>query len=296
VRWARSIAVVSWLAGCGEEASYEPLPFDPYACTVRHDEDGDQIDDFCDNCPTVANPDQRDTTEANLRAFPDGVGDACDLWSSLAGDQIAHLHRFDDPDAEPALWTGTGWTVSGDEAHAAGDAHWTIKKLAIGSGVGELAHVRSLVMQPGGELALAIDGDGLGLGYRCAVVQDRDGDGFDELELREVGTVGVPLRKSLGVAVLPDEPFTLTAVRFLDAADHGTIVCRIKRGTHTTELDVVAADDMIGIYAMAASAATADVSSLIVYTQPASQCPRAARCNSGSAAGQDPALLVAPSP
>jgi len=282
VRWARSLAVV-WLAGCDEPGSVEPPVDDPHACAIHHDEDGDQIDDFCDNCPTVANPDQRDTTEQRLRAFPDGVGDACDLWPSLGGDLVAHLHRFDDPAADAALWTGSGWTVSGDAAHATGAAHWTIKKPAIGSGLGARAAVTSLAMEVGGELALAVDGDGLAFGYLCAVVRDRDGDGFDELELREA--LGTPVRKSLGIALTPADGFTLSATRFLDSLDHATLTCRVQRGTHVATLHVAVADDQIGIYAMASLGATAEVSSLIVYTQPVSQCPTAARCNSGSAAG-----------
>src|SRR5439155_226107 len=38
------------------------------------DQDGDEIPDVFDNCPTVFNPDQKDTDH-------DGVGDACDLKS-----------------------------------------------------------------------------------------------------------------------------------------------------------------------------------------------------------------------
>src|SRR5262249_12805002 len=39
------------------------------------DRDGDEIPDIFDNCPTVFNPDQRDSDD-------DGVGDACDAKTS----------------------------------------------------------------------------------------------------------------------------------------------------------------------------------------------------------------------
>jgi hypothetical protein len=43
------------------------------------DTDGDGIDDNCDNCPTVPNPDQ---TDSDL----DGYGDACELSSEAISD------------------------------------------------------------------------------------------------------------------------------------------------------------------------------------------------------------------
>lgn len=44
----------------------------PDGCTpVGHDEDGDGVDDACDNCPSIANADQKDTDG-------DKLGDACE--------------------------------------------------------------------------------------------------------------------------------------------------------------------------------------------------------------------------
>src|SRR5258706_1865559 len=89
-------------------------PIGAHDCSNPNDEDGDGVVDGCDNCPTVANPDQADTTEKARLQFPDGVGDACDLWPFLGGDLIAHLHTFAVEDS--ALWTGSGFTESDDAA------------------------------------------------------------------------------------------------------------------------------------------------------------------------------------
>lgn len=90
------------------------------------DRDGDGIPDTSDNCPDVANPDQRDEdadgvgnpcdncpatpnpTQAN--ADGDGVGDACDPEPGPAD----HIALFEGFDALPAGWTiDNGITVVG---------------------------------------------------------------------------------------------------------------------------------------------------------------------------------------
>jgi hypothetical protein len=58
----------------------------PAACVpVGHDEDGDGIDDACDDCPHLPNADQLDSDG-------DGVGDLCDPHPS---DPIDHIAFFD---------------------------------------------------------------------------------------------------------------------------------------------------------------------------------------------------------
>ena len=80
------------------DAEIDAQAIDATACAGTHDEDGDSIVDACDNCPGIANGDQRDTTES----VPDGVGDACDPRPTDA-DRITFFEAF----AAPLV----GWKV-----------------------------------------------------------------------------------------------------------------------------------------------------------------------------------------
>jgi hypothetical protein len=130
----RSRALLALLAGCGFHthlgAADDAAPIGDGAPDAVADSDGDLVPDALDNCPTVANADQRDhdvdgrgdvcdlcphigeSTDTDTDG--DGVGDACDPRPAMPGD-----HR--------ALWVGfydandiANWPVNGSYAVANG--------------------------------------------------------------------------------------------------------------------------------------------------------------------------------
>jgi hypothetical protein len=81
---------------------------DPAGCYDNHDEDGDGVDDNCDNCPTYANAGQADGDS-------DGVGDACEAPGDAG--LLSQIVAFESLMTTAGIWTeyyGT-WTPGVDE-------------------------------------------------------------------------------------------------------------------------------------------------------------------------------------
>lgn len=103
------VIVACFAAGC-------QLVYDA-ECKVGHDEDGDGIDDGCDNCPQVANSDQSDVSETQSPAgAADGIGDACDP-NRASRDRQVRFVSFAAAD-ENQSWgavIGFGWSFDGED-------------------------------------------------------------------------------------------------------------------------------------------------------------------------------------
>jgi hypothetical protein len=130
--------------------------------------------------------------------------------------------------------------------------------------------VESVVFAAGdAALAISLDGDGVESGRICALFADRNADGRDELEVRELGGAVVIRELALGL----DEPFELIVLRGIDRMGAGKVLCRLQLGGDAVEASIDTTDGATtGQYVLAATGADVAVTSLAVYGSPTS-CP-----------------------
>jgi len=90
------------------------LSFDLSGCQAGHDEDGDTVDDNCDNCPSVSNYQQRDTDG-------DGLGDACEVPGNAGG--LSALAVFDPFVTDLGIYSSLNgtWSYGVDEVRGSYD-------------------------------------------------------------------------------------------------------------------------------------------------------------------------------
>jgi len=281
---ARKLACMVAVVWSCDASDVPPTPIDPndldgdgipnaadicpnrFDTAPEHDEDGDGLGDQCDNCPTVFNPGQGDLGEGELQ-FPDGVGDACDPRVGRAGDKLNALFAF--ARDESGAFVGDGFTIANDRAIADGDARWTGVRTGQGDGITAAVRVPVLAWtQPsGGAVGVVVDSSAVSVavGLACELAQDTDGDGFDEVVAR-VQPGGGEMRQSLGV-LLMDE-VVIIASRQVAFDRTATLECEVTNQGLKVKLELPAEDTGTGTYTIAATAAHAEVTSLVVYTAP----------------------------
>lgn len=246
-------------AGTSTDASSAPCS----ETAEPHDEDGDGVFDGCDNCPTVANATQLDTTEVAVHAFPDRVGDACDPRPGGSGDILDELFTFA---TAPSGWNE--WTIDGDAAHATGDAMWTSPRSPFVGGLLVRAEVASFApLGPAAAITIVLGGETMSSGSTCTLHSDR-------LDVLDIGGDASSIMLAPPIAI--DEPFTLIGWQIVVGTTTRTrrIVCRVVRGDVTKESSVMVPDTLlIGAHAIAVMQASASLSSVSVYTSPGPKNP-----------------------
>lgn len=286
------LGCVAVLACTGEQAPSDPvdpndldgdgIPNDEDLCPrssdiVQHDEDADGIGDACDVCPAISDPMQGDAGEIFANQFEDGVGDACDPRRSFTGDELVAFHSFVD-DSGLGTWRGDGWTIADDAVHATASATWQHATAHVGDGLLASIRVDSVTWQASdARIIVGVDAIDGSLGHTCAIVRDRDLDGFDELESTVFATTQT---KSLGTAVTGS--VTLSVWRLIDRERIGRVICRAVIGNRVDEIELAGDDSTTGRYGFSSTGADTTLSSVAVYTFPINPCVSVARCAPGS--------------
>lgn len=220
--YLRVCLAVTALSGC-------QLVYPIERCSeTGNDADGDGITDGCDNCPTVPNEDQADTTELDMPGVTiDGVGDACDPHPDLEN-RISLVLPFDsateDVDWEPITAT-RGWTFEGEQATYENTTSTDPGKLAFALP----SPARPLVLDAEisveasntilSELLVIVDGDRtiadtdnpmmVPSGVSCGILRQPGGDStFASQQVGSSGTRGVSIADRYRVRMFYDAAFT----------------------------------------------------------------------------------------
>lgn len=261
------LLVVVAIAACGDDAATPDGGGNCASTADPHDEDGDGVVDACDNCPSTANPTQLDSTEEKAHAFPDRVGDACDPRPGASGDDLRGFYSFA-TDAQASAWTGSGWSISDDAVHAAGNATWTTTRTQQGDGYYVMAQIASFSPSATGSLGFVLDGDGVTTGAICKLEAAM-------LGVQEAGSA--PNTIALANPITAGTPLQLIAWRTISLS--GTtripeVLCRVIYGGATKDVMLALTDELVtGSHVLSAIDASVDITSITVYTSPGPKNP-----------------------